>query len=46
MVWQPATALRIATEIKNKGTEAFKAGDVATAQKKYQKAIRCKLGSA
>lgn len=37
---QPATSLRIATEIKNKGTDAFKAADIKTAQTKYQKALR------
>jgi peptidyl-prolyl isomerase D len=38
----PNVVLKIATDLKTKGTEYFKQGDFKTAQKKYQKAIRCK----
>lgn len=38
----PKVVVKIATDLKTKGTEYFKQGDFKTAQKKYQKAIRCK----
>lgn len=37
----PKVVLKIATDIKNRGTEFFKKGDFKTAQRKYQKALRC-----
>lgn len=37
--------LRIATDIKNRGTELFKKGEMAVAQKKYQKSLRCELSA-
>lgn len=37
----PKVVLKIADEIKARGTELFKAGNFAQAQKKYIKAIRC-----
>ncbi|SCV70901.1 BQ2448_3663 [Microbotryum intermedium] len=40
-VGDPRVVLKIATEIKTKGTELFKAGDFKAAQNKYRKALRC-----
>lgn len=36
-----SVCLKIATELKGKGTDYFKQGDFKVAQAKYQKAIKC-----
>ena len=41
----PKVVLKIATDIKTRGTDFFKKGDFKTAQKKYQKALRCEFDS-
>ncbi|SGY79538.1 BQ5605_C008g05157 [Microbotryum silenes-dioicae] len=40
IAFQPNIVLKIATEIKTKGTELFQAGDFKAAQSKYLKALR------
>lgn len=38
---QPKVALKVANEIKERGTDLFKKGNFEQAQKKYIKALRC-----